>query len=237
MFTARGVSKTDAALAASFVAGVEATLKRVKASARKATRAPLGLGQMFELARLHDDASRAYCKAMDDKDESVALEALARYVIVKLKEDRRAEALTHAERLAARDPVFKVTSVLSGEVYTSMTLLGDALFVNERFAGAEKAYQHALETLPGDPYVSGRLALLHLAQGEEKGAVRLGGPALTSPRYAELADTLKLVESGLVVGRISPAAAISLVVDVPAGRPFRVEQLRTAQIVERDDWS
>jgi tetratricopeptide (TPR) repeat protein len=229
------VSRFDADLASVFVSGMEATLARIKAA--DPAHELVSLGQVYEIARMHDAAERAYGKAIDHPDHNVALEALARYVIVLLKQDRRADALTHAEHLAATAPDFKVTSVLSGETYTSMTLLGDALFVNERFESAAKAYDQALKMLPKDPYVSGRLALLHLAAGEEKDAVRLIDAVESSPRYAHLTNTLKLVKSGLLVGRIDRSSALAAVMVNMPGRPFRVEQARTAHILERDDWA
>ena len=238
MFKTRGVVSSDADLANAFVSGVEATLARVKAA--DPAHELVSLGQVYEIARMHDAAARAYGKAIDHADHNVALEALARYVIVLLKQDRRADALTHAEHLAATAPDFKVTSVLSGETYTSMALLGDALFVNERLDSAAKAYEQALKILPKDPYVSGRLALLHLATGQGDDAVKLIDAVERSPRYADLTNTLKLLRSGLIVGKIDRSSALAAVHVSMPGRPFRVEHAhtapRTARIVERDDW-
>jgi Flp pilus assembly protein TadD len=209
----------------------------VRSAANIPAYAPVALGQMFEFAKLDEKAGAEYAKALDDKDQKVALEALARYVITLLKRDRRSEALSAAEQLATIEPEYTVTSVISGETYSSMTLLGEALFLNERLDDAEKAYIAALKILPKDPFVSGRLAWLYLATAKPKEAVNLSAAAAKSSRYQDLTNTLALVKSGMIVGHIDPQTAVGRVAAVMVGRPFWVGGSRTASLVERDDWT
>ena len=55
---------------------------------------------------------------------------------------------------------------------TAQLKLGDAYFLAQRFALAEKAYQSALHTRPGDPTATVRLAMVWHASGQTQRAVR-----------------------------------------------------------------
>ncbi|MDJ0643760.1 MAG: hypothetical protein QNJ15_13180, partial [Erythrobacter sp.] len=198
---------------------------------------PLARGQLLELAGYTEKAGDYYLQAMDDEDKSVRYEALARYVIIMLKLDRREEALERATELANLEPKFALKSVLQGEEYTSMALLGDAMAVNERIEGAKQAYEVALQILPEDPYVSGRLAMIHLTDGDVDSASKLNRAASNNPRYSSLSNMLRLAESGLVRPALEIDKVVSVIVVSPAGRPFDVGGVRTADVVERGDWS
>lgn len=232
-----GFSNEDVQLANELMTGVSATLERIRKALDNPDFTPVGMGQVFEFLSQTDKAEKAYERALDHSDPDIANEALARYTVVLLKQDRRLEALRAAERLAARDPKFVITSVMTGESYASMTLLGDALFLNGRLEAAENAYDRALELLPDDPFVSGRMALLNLTQSKSSAAISFQKNAARSTRYADLVNTLELVNSGVIVGNIDPEAAISVVAGQAAGRPFRVEGSRVASLVERNDWT
>lgn len=234
-FAHNEVDKSKALLASEVANGVGASLKRVEKQQDKAES--LAKGQLFELADQDKLAEREYRKLLTHADQDVALEALARYAIVLLKQKRHDEALAAAERLAAKAPKFTVQSVVSGETYSSHTLLGEALFQQGRHEEAAKAFSAALKVLPDDPFVSGRLALLYLAMDKPKEATALAGAAAKSSRYGGLANSLALVEAGVLVGRISADRALAAVAGVAVGRPFRVGGTRLAELTERADWA
>ncbi|MBN8501830.1 MAG: hypothetical protein J0M19_11830 [Sphingomonadales bacterium] len=230
----RQFDKSKALLAAEVSSGVSATLKRVSALGDDAVA--LAQGQLFELADQDEWAEREYRKLIGDANADISAEALARYAIVLLKQNKHDEALAAAQRLAAAAPKLKVQSVVSGETYSSHSLLGEALFQEDRKDEAVKAFSAALKDLPGDPFVSGRLALLYLALDKPKEAKGLAGAAAKSSRYGDLANTFSLVESGVLVGRISAGRALASVAGVAVGRPFRVEGTRLAELADRSDW-
>lgn len=231
---ATSIRDADVENAAAIMKGVEATLERVR---ERGVDDAIAQGQVFELAGMPEKAGKVYLGALGGDDGRSACEALARYIIVLFRQDRRTEALESANRLAAIDPEFTMTSVVYGETYSSMTLLGDALFVNKRLDDAQSAYDAALKTLPGDSYVSSRMALLLLAKNETKSAIRLSRAVRESPRFADLHNMLKLGEEGLINLELSEDAAMTVVLASPAGRPFRVGEARQAAPIARSDWS
>jgi tetratricopeptide (TPR) repeat protein len=233
-FAHNEIDKSKAQLANEVVDGVSASLKRVDSLRNKADA--LAQGQLFELADQDKMAEREYRKLLAHADKDISLEALARYAIVLLKQKRHDEALAAAERLTAMAPKYTLQSVVSGETYSSHTLLGEALFQQGRHGEAVKSFTAALKVLPEDPFVSGRLALLYLANDKPKEATALAGAAAKSSRYAGLANSLALVESGVLVGRISAERALAAVAGTAVGRPFRVDGTRLAGLADRSDW-
>ena len=233
-FSKNDIDRPKAQLANEVVNGVSASLKRVESLRGKADG--LAQGQLFELADQDKMAEREYRKLLTHSDKDISLEAQARFTIVLLKQKRFDEALAAAERLTAVAPKYSLNSVVSGETYSSHTLLGEALFQQGRQAEAIKAFSAALKLLPEDPFVSGRLALLYLATDKAKEAAALAGAAAKSSRYAGLANSLALVESGVLVGRISADRALASVAGVAVGRPFRVDVARLAELADRSDW-
>lgn len=239
MVKQRGKNQSYPSLTEAIARGAEATLKRARQAAKSGGgRAAIGRGQIYEIAGLNSNAAASYLQACSDGDEDIALEALARSTIVALKTDDRDEALRLASELASTNPNFLVESVILGETYTSMTLLGDALFVNGRLKDATLAYGKSLESQPGDPYASGRLALLHLTAGDVASATSLRDAFSMSPRFTDLENTIDLATSGLVVPTLDANTAVSMVSGDAAGRPFVVVGTpRRATAVARDGWA
>jgi tetratricopeptide (TPR) repeat protein len=234
-FAHNEIDKSKAMLASEVANGVAASLKRI--DGLRGDAVPLAQGQLFELADEDALAEREYRKLLTHADKATSLEALARFAIVLLKQHRHDEALAAAERLTGLDPKFTVQSVVSGETYSSHTLLGEALFQGGSHDEAVKAFTAALKVLPEDPFVSGRLALLYLAGDKPKEAAALAGAAAKSSRYGSLANSLSLVESGVLVGRISADRAIAGASRQVVGRPFRVDGIRMAELADRSDWT
>lgn len=149
----------------------------------------LAAGKISEFSHALTVAAKFYEEALvvDAKNN----EARARLALVKLKLGLLEEGLRDAAVLCHAFPEFRFSS-LGGTPISGMTVLGDALRLNECEDKAREAYEKALAINPDDSYAAGRLAEKLVKDGDFKSAVQLVDRIERSGLFDALISTLHL---------------------------------------------
>lgn len=200
-------------------------MARVKQGLEKGGHAALlAQGMIFELTKHSDWAVRSYKEAFAQQPSD--LEPLARLVVAEIHAQRFGDALSSAIKLTSRNPKFQMKSLCQGEIYSSYTLLGEALVANGRFPEAGNAYELALTFDPKDGFSAGRLAQLKLAEGEHDAASKLAKRTGDSPRFRQLRAMGRLAETRsnlLPPFAASEVQRLAMSTGSAAGRPLTAD--------------
>ena len=190
-------------------------------------------GQLFELIGYFDQAVDAYKDALRLAPE--CSQSKSRLALAQIKAGSFDDALTNATNVAAQDPNCKVKALTTDEEVSALTVLGDALAVNQRFEDAIQALETARAS-GGDPYTAGRLAQMYLATGEPEKAVKLRADIADNLRFRDLKSVLALGETNAaLLPKFDRATLSAAVARAVVGRPMIVRgEVRTAEAVARD---
>jgi tetratricopeptide (TPR) repeat protein len=195
----------------------------------------LARGKVFELVGYFVEAADSYNEALSyDRSNP---EATARLALSQLKAGNFDGALATAMSVAASEPGFQIKALATEERVSALTILGDALVANGRLKDASEAYQAARKISSKDSYAAGRLAEIHLANGEPKLAVELRRDFSNNPRFSSLNSLLAMEStSAALLPRFTAESLIARLRGGVLGRPLLVDgQPRLASIVEGDD--
>jgi len=149
-------------------------------------------GRIWELANVPRLAADMYERAL--RLDPNFNEAAARLAFARIRTGRAKEALELANDLATRAPDFQFKTITGSLTISSQTVLGDALRANGSKRPAIKAYEAAVQLVPGDSYSIGRLAELYLDQGRIAAAVRLE-PNLDAKYFSGIKSALRLAQN------------------------------------------
>jgi len=213
-----------------------AALNSALSSCEKPTsEGALARGKIFEIT---GDKEKAIYEYIDASKDISSLEPLSRLTIAQLQAGHYKSALSNAIKLSAKDDKYSVISLALAEKYSSMTLLADALLLNNRPDEAVKAYSKALTINPDDTFSAGRLAHLYLAQGQPAKAVALAPLVAKNPRFCDLASMLSLTKGDpSMLPKIEIAEVVALAGSSSAGRPLTVDgEPKFARITKDDSW-
>jgi tetratricopeptide (TPR) repeat protein len=174
----------------------ENTAATAAAAAKAAASRPNTAPGVFEAGKLWEFLSMPG-RSIEFYERALQLdpnfhEATARLAICLIKTGRLKEGLRVASDLARQDPEFRFKTINGTLNVTSMTVLGDALRVNNEIDDAIRAYEQALQLEPEDLHSVARLAELHLIQGQVDRAAALE-PRVDTTFNSELKATLRLV--------------------------------------------
>jgi tetratricopeptide (TPR) repeat protein len=196
----------------------------------------LARGKVFELTKHHESAVASYREAID-KDPG-SREALARLVVAQLQAGQHEAALNTAVKHAAVGDQFIIESLCEREQYSPMTILAEALLLNDRSESAVDAYEKALQINPKDSFSAGRLAYLYLIKDDVQNALGVEAAMKDSPRYRNLRSLLKLARNNpSTLPSITLHSLTAMALSRPAGRPIVVNgEIRLATLHEGDTW-
>lgn len=201
----------------------------------KSSAGSLARGKLFEITKNHELSIASYRDALENGDHMD--EALARLVVVEIQAGKYEDALRSAVTLAGQAKPFTFRSLCLGEEYSPMTVLGEALLLNDRTDAAQEAFEKALDANAGDTFASGRLAYILLAKGENDAAAKLASSVSTSVRYRQLEPLLKLAATNTRMPFVKPSMAVSIASRSMPGRPITVNgDVRVAGLSESADW-
>jgi len=170
------------------LAAINGQLKGIVAAAESAGQGALagrdGAQGLFEAGRVWEFTIMPG-RAIDLYSRALALDpehddSRARLAINLLRAGRLEEGLRLAAALAAEKPDFRFHTIKGELTVTAMTLLGDALRVNNQLDEAMRAYEEALAFEPDDSHSAARLAELYLITG------RAGRAAALEPQIDEV---------------------------------------------------
>jgi tetratricopeptide (TPR) repeat protein len=204
--------------------------KNIDAAGRKGAFAR---GQMFELVGYFDKAVHAYTEALSDQPNCI--ESSCRLALAQIKAGHHQDALVTASKIAGQQGTFKVKALATSEVIPALTILGDALAVNQRFGDALVAYETAQKE-SGDEYTSGRLAQMYLAAGEPDKAVQLRNSLGDNIRFSDLKSVLALGDTNIaLLPRFGGAELAAQIAKNVHGRPMLVNgKVLTAEALSED---
>lgn len=213
----------------------EKTLRKVKRHLDdNSFEGALSRGNLFELVGHFDDAIDSYKQAIRHNEKSTL--AKARLALSQIKSGLMADALETATDIAKADPFFDVPALSSSDEIPVLTILGDALAVNNRFDEALKTYSKVAEKGSADPYTLGRLAQLYIVTGQEEKAIKLADDISSSVRFTGLSNILltKNIDIAKVSGLNKDSLAGAIMLD-DHGRPFVSEgEIKSAKMADCD---
>jgi tetratricopeptide (TPR) repeat protein len=216
------------------------TVEEASASVELATaEGALARGKIFEISGLRGRAAEQYERAYQLDNSST--EILYRLTLALLKAGKVKEALDASLNLVDKDPKFSTQALCSEEVVSSLSLLGDALIVNDKEEDAVKVFEQALENDPKETYAAGRLAQILLYQGNSEAARPLLGLVEQSARFADVAFLLRLA-SGALSQTVTGVVRIQSLKDAirvssHAGRPLFVDGVQlTSELTNAPEW-
>lgn len=214
------------------------TLRQVQGSlGEQSAVGAVARGKVFELVGYFEDAIASYSQAM--ALEHTNDEAAARLALSEIKARRPQQALASATALATRAPKFTLKALATDEHISAMTILGDALLLNDRLEDAVQAYNTARQINSTDSYAAGRLAQVFLALGDSAKAMQMSTAINGNPRFAGVASLLSLGQSSAGLLRIvNRASVVAAVAGSAAGRPFVVDAtVRTSRpVLGCEEW-
>jgi tetratricopeptide (TPR) repeat protein len=209
--------------------------------ARGGPVAALARGRVFELVGYFDAAAAAYREAFS-LDPKLS-EARAREALCHLKGGDAERGLQLAVAAAAADEKLQLETLATGEAFSVMTILGDALVANNRLDDALAAFKKARAIVPNDNYATAHLAQVYLATNQQNLAADLAPSIQLPSRFETFKTVLGLGGNGLALlqegRRGSLVANIKVMMPTPMpGRPMDVHgEQRVASLVEpREDW-
>ncbi len=186
------------ALAKSLSSHLEKNAKELSATAGgDSAAALLARGKAFQLASYFEEAAHSYEAALAFDAE--LSEARARLAIVQMRAYQPARALATAMDLAQRAPEFALKELTSDQVISAMTILGDALSLNNRVEDAVEAYKSGAKHCATDAFAEGRLAQAYLSMGDAKRAFEQADKIPQNPRFRSMLNLLKLGRESLAV--------------------------------------
>lgn len=199
--------------------------------------AALARGHVFELVGYFEAAAAAYGEAFSH--DSKLGEALARQALCQLKAGDAERGLQLAVAAAAADGKLQLETLATGEAFSVMTVLGDALIANNRLDEAVDAFKQARALNPNDNYATAHLAQVYLATKQQSLAADLA-PSIQAPsRFEAFKTVLGLGGHGLALLQDSKRGSLVANISVMMpGRPMDVHgEQRVAPLVEpREDW-
>lgn len=146
-------------------------------------------GKIYEFSNELSVAISFYQQALGKAHQNP--EAWARLALAKLKFGLLKEGLNDAIQLSNYEPGFRFLTLCKTPT-SSMTVLGEALRLNDFTDKAMEAYHKAAEIEPKDLYAHGRRAELLLAAGHLEEAVELLDYIPKTGRFDNLISALKL---------------------------------------------
>jgi predicted Zn-dependent protease len=153
--------------------------------------AMLAAGKLSEIEGDLPTAITWYERARHADDR--LFEAQARLALAQLKCGTNAAALQIAVSLAKSAPAFTFPSLMMKTPLSAMTVLGDALYHNQQFEGAQVAFRKALDLQPKDTYSAGRYGELLLRAGRlDEAVVALEKVDRTCGTFAPLLESARL---------------------------------------------
>jgi hypothetical protein len=201
----------------------------------KSAAGSLARGKLFEITKNYDLSITSYREATESGGHMD--EALARLAVVEIQAGKYEDALRSAVTLAGQAKPFTFRSLCMGEEYSPMTVLGEALLLNDRTDSAQEAFEKALEANAKDTFASGRLAYILLAKGQNDAAAKLASKVSGSVRYRQLEPLLKMAATNTRMPFVKPSMAVSIASRSMPGRPITVNgDVRVAGLSQNPDW-
>ncbi|WFU25151.1 hypothetical protein QA649_02580 [Bradyrhizobium sp. CB1717] len=222
--------------AETLAANIAAVMKEIGPQLKsKSSIGSMARGKLFEITKNYELSITSYRDAVENDDQMD--EALARLVIVELQAGKHEDALRSAITLAGRAKSFTFRSLCLGEEYSPMTLLGEALLLNDRTDSAQEAFEKALKANKNDTFAAGRLAYILLAKGENDAAAKLASTVSASVRYRQLEPLLRFAAKKTQMPFVKASMAITIAGRSMPGRPITVNgDVRVAGLSESPDW-
>lgn len=213
----------------------EATLQDVKKHLKETSyEGAMARGKLFELVGHFESAIESYKDAVRLNEKNSL--AKCRLALSQIKAGHLEAALNTASEVAKAEPFFEVPALSSNDNIPALTILGDALCVNQRFEEALKTYLTVSEKGKADSYTQGRLAQLYILTGQEEKAIKLADKISASVRFSSLGNILSTTNVNITkLSGISRATLVeSIMIDVH-GRPLvSGDEIKVARMENHD---